>query len=128
MILADEIYAELDFSGKYKSITHFYPENTIISSGLSKWCGAGGWRIGNLIFPEKLSYIKDSIRTVASETFTSVSSPIQYAAISAFTKDHSNYVKKTKKILKEIGMVVYENLKSNKILINKPEGGFYLMP
>jgi aspartate aminotransferase len=25
-------------------------------------------------------------------------------------------------------MYVYENLKSNKILINKPEGGFYLMP
>ena len=22
----------------------------------------------------------------------------------------------------------YENLKSNKILINKPQGGFYLMP
>ena len=30
MVLADEIYAELDFSGKYKSITHFYPENTIL--------------------------------------------------------------------------------------------------
>ena len=25
-------------------------------------------------------------------------------------------------------MYVYENLKSNKILINKPEGGFYLLP
>ena len=36
IIIADEIYAELDFTGEYKSLTHFYPENTIISSGLSK--------------------------------------------------------------------------------------------
>ena len=27
-----------------------------------------------------------------------------------------------------VGEYVYNNLKSNKILINKPQGGFYLMP
>ena len=27
-----------------------------------------------------------------------------------------------------VGEYVYENLKSNKVSINKPEGGFYLMP
>jgi len=128
LILSDEIYSELSFSDEYDSISNYYPEGTIISTGLSKWCGAGGWRLGFFAIPESLSNLKNSLKILASESFTSVSSPIQYAAISAFTKDHSNYVKKTKKILKEIGMYVYENLKSNKILINKPEGGFYLMP
>ncbi len=34
----------------------------------------------------------------------------------------------SKNILKAVGNYVYENLKSNKVLINKPQGGFYLMP
>ena len=31
-------------------------------------------------------------------------------------------------ILKAVGEYVYENLKSNTISMNKPQGGFYLMP
>ena len=31
-------------------------------------------------------------------------------------------------ILKAIGNYVYQNLKSNKVLINPPQGAFYLMP
>ena len=57
IVLSDEIYAELDFSGIYKSITHFYPEGTIISSSMSKWCGAGGWRLGFIAVPRKLKVI-----------------------------------------------------------------------
>ncbi len=128
LILSDEIYSELSFSDEYDSISNYNPEGTIISSGLSKWCGAGGWRLGFFAIPDSLNNIKNSLTKLASESFSSVSSPIQYAAISAFTKDHSNYIERTTKILKEVGMYVYENLKSNKILINKPEGGFYLMP
>ena len=33
-------------------------EKTIISSGISKWCGAGGWRLGTLIFPKQLNLVK----------------------------------------------------------------------
>ena len=68
------------------------------------------------------------LAVLCSESFSSVSAPIQYAAISAFAGDHSQYIKDTRRILKEVGLYVYENLKSNKILINKPEGGFYLFP
>ena len=35
---------------------------------------------------------------------------------------------KSRNILKAVGNYVYENLRSNKVLINKPQGGFYLMP
>jgi aspartate aminotransferase len=65
---------------------------------------------------------------LASETFSAVSAPIQYAAIKAYKNDHSNYINKSRKILSAVGNYVYENLKSNKVLINKPQGGFYLMP
>tara|TARA_B100001741_G_scaffold5952_1_gene4910 strand:- start:596 stop:1822 length:1227 start_codon:yes stop_codon:yes gene_type:complete len=128
IILSDEIYSELSFTDNYKSISNYCPETTIISSGLSKWCGAGGWRLGYFIIPENLKIIKDTLNVLASETFSAVSAPIQYAAIQAYEGNHSNYIKSSRNILKAVGDYVYDNLISNKILINKPQGGFYLMP
>ena len=121
-------YSELTFTKNYKSISNFCPEKTIISTGLSKWCGAGGWRLGYFIVPESLNDIKNMINVLASETFSAVSAPIQYAAIKAYENDHTIYINKSKNILKAVGNYVYSNLKSNKILINEPQGGFYLMP
>ena len=128
IILSDEIYSELSFEKNFKSISSFCPEKTIISTGLSKWCGAGGWRLGYFIVPDSLNILRDSINVLASETFSAVSAPIQYAAITAYRSDHSEYISNSKNILKAVGNYVYENLKSNKVLINKPQGGFYLMP
>ena len=128
IILSDEIYSELSFEKNFKSISSFCPEKTIISTGLSKWCGAGGWRLGYFVVPDSLNILRDSINVLASETFSAVSAPIQYAAITAYSSDHSEYINKSRNILKAVGNYVYENLKSNKILINKPQGGFYLMP
>ncbi len=127
IIISDEIYAELDFSGQYKSITHFYPEGTIISSGLSKWCGAGGWRLGTLVFPDKLLHIKEIINSIASETFTSVSAPIQYASIKAYTENHEEFLKKSRNILKVISDYIYNELSEVGIKIIKPQGGFYMI-
>ena len=126
--LSDEIYSELTFENKYQSISNFCPESTIISTGLSKWCGAGGWRLGYFILPKSLLEITNQLKVLASETFTSVSSPIQYAAIVAHKNDHSKYINHSKNILKGVGNYVYENLKSNNVLINKSQGGFYLLP
>ena len=128
IILSDEIYSELSFKNNYESISNFCPEKTIISTGLSKWCGAGGWRLGYFLVPNALKEIRSMINVLASETFSSVSAPIQYAAIKAYENDHTKYIDKSRDILKAVGEYVYENLKSNKILINKPQGGFYLMP
>jgi aspartate aminotransferase len=128
IILSDEIYSELSFINNYQSISNFCPKKTIISTGLSKWCGAGGWRLGYFLVPDSLIEIKNMINVLASETFSAVSAPIQYAAIKAYEQDHSNYINKSKNILGAIGNYVYENLRSNKVLINKPQGGFYLMP
>ena len=128
LILSDEIYSELSFNKDFKSISEFYPEKTIISNGLSKWCGAGGWRLGYFIIPEALTELKNSIKNLASETFSSVSAPIQYAAIAAYNNNHNEYINDSRSILKAVGVYVFENLKSNTIIMNKPQGGFYLMP
>ncbi len=128
IILSDEIYSQLTFNNDYKSISNFYPEGTIVSSGLSKWCGAGGWRLGFFAIPNELDELKKSLIKLCSESFTSVSAPIQYAAIEAYKGDHSSYIDNVRKILSCVGNYVYENLNSNKIILDKPDGGFYLFP
>ena len=128
IILSDEIYSQLTFDNHYRSISNFYPEGTIVSTGLSKWCGAGGWRLGYFAIPNQLKDLKNALKILCSESFTSVSAPIQYAAIEAYNGDHSTYLTNVKKILSFTGNYVYENLKSNVINITKPEGGFYLFP
>ena len=72
--------------------------------------------------------LKNSLKILSSESFTSVSAPIQYAAIDAYKGDHAAYLNNVRKILSFAGNYVYENLKSNAINVTKPEGGFYLFP
>ena len=128
LVLSDEIYSDLTFESDFRSLSDFCPDQTIISNGLSKWCGAGGWRLGYFVIPNQFIKLRESLKVLASETFTSVSAPIQYAAIAAFNNDHTEYLNISKNILKSVGNYVYENLRSNKVLISKPQGGFYLMP
>lgn len=130
IVIADEIYGETHHEGKHISLANFYPEGTIISSGLSKWCGAGGWRLGTFIFPKELSWLRDAMRVIASETFSSVSAPIQNAAVTAFlpNKEIENYVVNSRLVLKWIGNYVHQSLKAMNINCPSPEGGFYLFP
>jgi aspartate aminotransferase len=128
IILSDEIYTDLKFDKKYESITKYYPEGTCVTGGLSKWCGAGGWRLGFFAAPKQLNILMNNLKVLASETFSTVNSPVQYAAVEAYEGDYDDYKLKTTNILQAVGKYVYDNLRSNKVLINSPQGGFYLMP
>ena len=127
-ILSDEIYGQLHHEGKHTSIGKFYPEGTIMSSGLSKWCGAGGWRLGTFTFPPDLKWLMDKMSVVASETFTAVSAPIQYAAVQAFRggTDIEEYLWHVRKILANLGKECVRILKDAGVTVNEPVGGFYL--
>ena len=128
IVLSDEIYTDLTFKNYYNSISKFYPELTFITGGLSKWCGAGGWRLGFLAVPSKLQDFLTSLKSLASESYSTVNTPTQFAAVEAYNGNYDNYKNKVKGILNAIGSYVYNNLKSNKVLINPPQGAFYLMP
>ena len=128
IILSDEIYTDLTFCNRYESISKFYPDATFVSGGLSKWCGAGGWRLGFFAVPKKLSSFLENLKSLASESYSTVNTPAQYAAVEAYTGDYSDYKSKITKILSAIGNYAFNNLRSNKVLINPPQGAFYLMP
>lgn len=128
IILSDEIYGQLHHEGKHISIAQFYPERTIISSGLSKWCGAGGWRLGTFAFPKSFNWLMEPMASVASETYTSVSAPIQYAAVRAFNGDIiiERYLWHVRRILSFIGNKSVEILLKANLKVHPPLGAFYL--
>jgi len=128
ILLSDEIYGGLTFNGNHCSIARFYPEGTILSGGISKWCGAGGWRLGTFTFPESLSSLLSGMAAVASETFTSTSAPIQYAAIKAFSEgiEIERYLWNARKILKALGTQIHSILYKGGIESPEPDGAFYL--
>lgn len=127
IVLSDEIYGELKHNGEHVSIAQFYPEGTIVTGGLSKWAGAGGWRFGTAVFPNALKELQKVVQTIASETYSSTASPIQYAAIEAY-KEHpelETYRIHARRILTAIGTYIYQRLNDMGITTPKPEGGFY---
>ncbi|MBJ6136718.1 pyridoxal phosphate-dependent aminotransferase [Marinobacter litoralis] len=130
ILLSDEIYGEVHFEGRHKSIARYYPEGTIISTGMSKWLGAGGWRLGAFIFPSELRPLQDAMAIIASETFTSTAAPIQYAAITAFNggDDINSYLNDSRRVLKVVGEYVHRRLTDMGAIVRKPEGAFYVFP
>ena len=130
VMLSDEIYGEIHHDGRHRSMAEFYPEGTIISSGLSKWCGAGGWRLGTFTFPDSLAWLEQSVAVVASESFTSTSAPIQYAAVRAFEggEEIESYLFQSRRVLRALGRCCFDRLKKAGIELTPPEGAFYLFP
>jgi len=130
LLLSDEIYGELDHTGKHVSIARFYPQGTIISSGLSKWCGAGGWRLGTFTFPKSMSWLLEAMAVVASETYTATSAPIQYAAIRAFQggAEIEDYLARSRQVLRLLGQAMARRLQAAGVQMPHPKGAFYLLP
>jgi len=129
ILLSDEIYGQLHHRGGHVSVARFYPEGTILSSGLSKWCGAGGWRLGTFTFPTDLDWLMESMAAVASETYTSVSAPIQFAAVHAFRGGVAieRYLWHARRILSTLGNQCHQILTEGGIRIHPPEGAFYML-
>jgi aspartate aminotransferase len=130
VLLSDEIYGKLHHDGAHRSVVSMYPEGTIFSDGLSKWCGAGGWRLGFFVFPPGLRWLQDAMAAVASETFTATCNPIQHAAVVAFSENPeiAEYVRNERRILKALGQALTEKLREAGARILDPLGGFYLFP
>ncbi len=131
LVISDEIYGLLNHSGDHVSIARYYPEGTIITSGLSKWCGAGGWRLGVALLPQNISdNLKKTIVGIASETYSCAPTPVQYAAIKAYTpsEEMDDYLSHQRRILACVAHYMFEELVKVDVKLHTPEGGFYLNP
>jgi len=78
IVLSDEIYARcFTNGGSNLSIAKFYPEGTLVCSGIAKWCGGGGWRVGYVMFPKELRPLYDAVIREGGQTYATVAEPIQ---------------------------------------------------
>jgi len=131
IVIADEIYSLLSYQKDYSTLEEFYPEGCIVSSGLSKWCGAGGWRLGFHHIPKQLGEaFFQAVIGVASETYSCAPSPIQVAATSAYkNKSLANeFLQKQIDLLKKVSTYCSTKLRQGGVKIHDAQGGFYLFP
>jgi aspartate aminotransferase len=90
LVLSDEIYFQVCFGEReHVSISKYYPEGTFVLGGLSKHLSIGGWRLGVALLPDTEfgRVLMDRMAVIASETWSGVSAPIQYAAVHAYSLD-----------------------------------------
>lgn len=103
----------------------------LLLTGLSKWCGAGGWRFGAAFLYKNIEpEFKRALIGIGSETYSCAAAPVQIAAKTAY-KNFSNmkdYLDYQIDILKNIGNFCSDHLNSQKIKVHDPQAGFYLFP
>jgi aspartate aminotransferase len=131
IVVSDEIYALTDFSGRaYRGFSEHYPEGTIVTSGLSKGHSAGGYRLGLLAAPQGMGKVIKTLAGMVSETYSSVSAPIQYAAVKAFSGDPEilKYTQNCTRVHQAAGDYLWNRFTKMGLGCVKPEGAFYLFP
>ncbi len=131
LVISDEIYGLLHHEGRHHSLSVFYPEKTITTTGLSKWCGAGGWRLGvALLYDGIPEDFKKVLIGIGSETYSCAPTPVQIAAREAYAnyQDITGYLERQRGILSTLGNHCARALNAADIRVHAPEGGFYLFP
>ncbi|MFW9816038.1 MAG: pyridoxal phosphate-dependent aminotransferase [Candidatus Thorarchaeota archaeon] len=131
IVISDEIYALTHFRDQdHQSIAKFYPEGTLITSGLSKDRSLGGYRLGTLLLPPDEKQLLRSIIAVGSEIWSSVSAPIQYAGVEAYRTDTNlvDYIRDCATVHELVTRYVYQRIHEMDVSCPYPQGGFYLFP
>ncbi|XP_067936386.1 aspartate aminotransferase-like [Watersipora subatra] len=131
LVISDEIYANLTYPDScYTSLAKFYPEGTVVTTGLSKWSSAGGWRVGYAIFPPQLSNIREAVISAASHTYSCCAAPQQYAA-TEFLRDIESckdFMYHTRRILHAVSIMCVKKLRAVGVRVHKSHAGYYIHP
>ncbi|MBQ1225523.1 MAG: aminotransferase class I/II-fold pyridoxal phosphate-dependent enzyme [Clostridia bacterium] len=124
LVLSDEIYAELTYSGKHISIASLdgMRERTIIASGFSKAYAMTGWRLGYTLAPKEITAQMFKVHQYGIMCAPTVS---QFAAIEALKAGDSD-IEYMKDEYNRRRLYITSGLASAGIECFKPEGAFYV--
>lgn len=127
MILSDEIYEHIRYSGKHVSIAVFpnIYNQVITLNGLSKAFSMTGWRIGYIGAPEWISKSCDKIQGQMTSCANSIA---QRAAISALQSSPIEIEYMIKEFKKRRNLVLDMIKDIPGFQFNKPNGAFYIFP
>ena len=128
IVLADEIYMNLTYHGKIKSISEYIPELTIIGSSISKDLGCGGYRLGWLIFPKEQTILFNKCNSYCSSIYSCASVPIQYATYEMLKNRElfNNHCELSIKIYRHISEEICNILKDSKLKFIHPNSSWYI--
>ncbi|HYX48170.1 MAG TPA: aminotransferase class I/II-fold pyridoxal phosphate-dependent enzyme [Ktedonobacteraceae bacterium] len=132
-LISDEIYAELAHGWReHVSPASYYPEGCIVTGGLSKAFSAGGWRLGYAALPPTSAGAKAmaALRSLASEIWSSTTTPVQEAAVVAYSPNESieQYVRQSALIHGHLADRLYKSLADLNVPCPRPAGAFYIYP
>ena len=130
LVISDEIYELIRFSGRHESIAQFssIKNNVVVINGLSKGFAMTGWRVGYVAAPKPIA---DACNTIQGQ-YTSGSSTIsQAAALQAINTVPESSVEiaemvKQFKIRRDLLFQLLSEIEG--VIPNLPEGAFYLFP
>jgi aspartate aminotransferase len=134
LIISDEIYRDLvhDASTPVLGPAEVAPERTIVTTGLSKSLALGGWRIGAARFPAGQwgSGIRDAVVSIASETWSALSGPMQAVAEYAFAEppELRSWIRAGARLHGVVARAVHEIFIGVGAAGRAPTAGFYVYP
>ncbi|WEG72607.1 pyridoxal phosphate-dependent aminotransferase [Vagococcus intermedius] len=129
LIIADDIYGKLVYNGHtftpMATISEAIRKQTVIINGVSKSYAMTGWRIGYVLGDEA---IIQAIIKIASQSTSNCSAVSQYAALEALRGDQS-CVEEMRQAFEQRLNVIYPKVSALPgVVLDKPEGAFYLFP
>ena len=126
VVLSDEIYAELTYTGDHCSIASLegMKERTIVASGFSKAYAMTGWRLGYICAPAPLT---EQMLKIHQYGIMSSPTTSQFAAVEAL-KNGDDDIKMMRDEYNRRRRYIYNGLKSIGIESFEPEGAFYIVP
>ena len=127
LVLADEIYEHINFTGSFTSLASFpeIADRVCIVNGVSKAYAMTGWRIGFLAAPLWLARATNKIQ---SQYTSGASSIAQKAAEAAYTGSQECVEEMRKAFERRRDLVVGLARTIPGWKVNNPQGAFYLFP
>lgn len=127
LILADEIYEHINFTGEFTSLGSFpeIADRTIIVNGVSKAYAMTGWRIGFIAAP---LWVAKATNKLQSQYTSGASSVAQKAAEAAYTGSQQCVEDMRVAFQRRRDLVVSLAREIPGIKVNEPQGAFYLFP
>lgn len=127
LVLADEIYEHINFTGSFTSMASFpeIADRTIIINGVSKAYAMTGWRIGYCAAPVWLS---KAVTKLQGQYTSNASSIAQKAAEAAYTGPQECIAEMNKAFERRRDLVVELASQIPGLKVNRPQGAFYLFP
>lgn len=127
LVLADEIYEHINFTGEFTSLGSFpeIADRTIIVNGVSKAYAMTGWRIGFIAAP---LWVAKATNKLQSQYTSGASSVAQKAAEAAYTGSQQCVEDMRIAFQRRRDLVVSLAREIPGIKVNEPQGAFYLFP